>query len=109
MSRRIALIAMAFSCLASCNQQQTAADGYRFEKKEYEQTLVGVRFVVHPSIADLRAAAPREAIVDGRTLMAWSKLGKEACEVHIVDPAVSYQPEWIGHEITHCVFGRWHT
>ena len=63
--------------------------------------------------SELVAAAPaatRKAVAaEGRDLMAWSVLRPSGCEVHIVDPAVKYAPEWIGHEIVHCVYGRFHS
>lgn len=92
--------------LAGCNQ---APDGYRFERKEYERTEPAISIVTHRSLAELRAAAPASAKADpSRKLMAWSIIRPGGCEVHVVDPAVSYRPEWIGHEVTHCVWGRWH-
>ncbi len=30
------------------------------------------------------------------------------CQVYIVDPKVSYEPEYLGHEITHCIYGFFH-
>jgi len=48
------------------------------------------------------------AVSDGRELMAWSIIRAGNCEVHIVDPSRSYQPQWTGHEVTHCIWGRFH-
>ncbi|WOF44378.1 hypothetical protein KNJ79_05445 [Sphingopyxis indica] len=101
MRRLILLLALA---LASCGGG--APDGYRFEKKEFTRARPNITFVVHPSIGDLRKAGPK--LEDGRELMAWGEILPNECRVHIVDPAVSYQPQWIGHEVTHCVYGRWH-
>lgn len=98
--------------LASCNQQPAGADGYAFEAKEFTRLAPAATFVVHRSQAELVAAAPaatRDAVTaQGRQLMAWSVIRPSGCEVHIVDPAVRYAPEWIGHEVTHCVYGRFH-
>ncbi len=93
--------------LSACNSE--AADGYRFERKDTEHLAPDIVFVLHRNLSDLRRAAP-EGTVDPETtnLMAWSKLAGNKCEVHIIDPQVSYQPEWIGHETTHCVWGKWH-
>lgn len=109
--KRLALLALAL--LAGCDQP--SADGYAFGAKEFTHTAPAIRFVVHRSLTDLRNAAPfdinAQARSQGRELMAWSTLsgpGHTSCTVHIVDPAVSYQPEWIGHEVTHCIYGRWH-
>lgn len=91
------------------------ADDYRFERKEFEHTTPTIRFVIHKNAKDLIAAAPPETVREvkayGGTLQAWSALtgpDLSICTVHIIDPSVSYQPEWIGHEIAHCIYGRWH-
>lgn len=111
MTRR-ALLALAALAATSCDQQPTAADGYQFERKEFTRLAPAATFVVHRSQAELVAAAPaatRAAVkAEGRSLMAWSVIRPAGCEVHIVDPAVRYAPEWIGHEVAHCVFGRFH-
>ena len=103
--------AVALCALSGCGQSP-GADGYAFGQKEYDQRRIMVALVEHPSLADLRAAAnERGAVVEGgRELMAWSVLqtDRSGCEVHIVDPAVSWHPEWLGHEVAHCFFGRWH-
>lgn len=103
---RMMLLALGSLALSSCGE---AADGYRFERKEYERADPSITIVTHPSLSDLRAKAPAAASVgENRELMAWSIIRADGCEVHIVDPARSYQPQWIGHEVAHCVWGRWH-
>lgn len=92
--------------LAGCNQ---SADGHRFERKEFERTSPNITIVTHASIADLRAKFPTSTKArEGDEIMAWSIIRSDTCEIHIVDPARSYQPEWIGHEVAHCVWGRFH-
>lgn len=110
--KRLAFLALAL--LAGCDQQP-AADGYDFGRKEFTHPAPAIKIVIHKSIEDLRASAPGNTIADtaaeGRVLMAYSIMhpgGIGTCTVHIVDPAVSYQPEWIGHEVAHCIWGRWH-
>ncbi len=91
---------------AGCGQGN---DGYRFERKEFERSQPAITIVKHRSLADLRAAAPAAAKADeNRDLMAWSIIRRDGCEVHIVDPAKEWRPEWIGHEVAHCAWGRWH-
>lgn len=100
--------------LAACDAKRAAADGYDFGKAEWDRPDMTIRFVEHRSPADMRAAAPKGTIerakAEGREVMAWSSIepAKGLCVVHIVDPAVAYAPEWIGHEVTHCIKGRWH-
>lgn len=101
--------------LMACNGQPEASDGYRFQHAEFVHLEPEVTFVVHRNLDDLRRHAPSaaNAQLEGgrRALFAWSVLTgptHNRCEVHIVDPTVSYEPEWIGHEVAHCIYGRWH-
>lgn len=103
---RAPLFAAPILLLAGCGQ---GSDAYQFERKEFERSQPAITIVTHPSLADLRAKAPASATADkGRELMAWSIIRPTSCEVHIVDPAQKWQPEWIGHEVAHCAWGRWH-
>lgn len=100
-------------CLALTACGQVAGDGYQFEKAEFDnRPQVTVTVVEHPSVAALRAEAVRLKIpvTPGEQLQAFGMLSptKPTCEIHIVAPKVSYKPEWIGHEFTHCIKGRWH-
>lgn len=110
---RATLAAAMALTLASCDSRPRAADGYTFEKKEYVNATPIISIVTHDSQADLLAAAPpatrREAQAANREIQAWSLITSNNCEIHIVDPEVKYDPIWIGHELTHCVYGRWHS
>lgn len=91
--------------LAGCQ----GSDAHQFERKEFDRTGGAIKIVTHPTLADLRAKAPEAARQgEARTLMAWSIIRPDGCEVHIVDPAKEWRPEWIGHEVAHCAWGRWH-
>lgn len=104
--RQIACLCALALAVAGCER----TDGYKFERKEFDRSGPNITIVTHPSLADLRAKAPPSAQTDpNRKLMAWSIIRPTGCEMHIVDPSVSYQPEWIGHEAAHCVWGRWHS
>lgn len=86
-------------------------DGYRFEGKEFTNLDTKIEFVVHNSYSELREAAKTVGIKNYRSVKAFSTLHKpdyKRCVVHIVDPSKLYAPEYIGHEITHCIYGRWH-
>lgn len=108
MKKYLALLG-AFACLTSCEQR--SSDDYRFDRKEYDRSTVHLTVVEHPSLADLQREAKVEgADVGDRELMAFGKVEKvgTGCTIHIVDPAVRYAPEWVGHEVVHCIHGRWH-
>lgn len=103
-----ALTIVAALALAGCGVASEAADGYQFGVKEFERSRPNITVVTYASPTDLRAAAPASAKRSDRELMAWGIIRPDGCEIHIIDPAVSYQPEWIGHEVAHCAWGRWH-
>lgn len=101
------LLIIATFTLAACQSQ--GSDAYRFERKEFDRSQPAITIVTHPTLTDLRASAPAAAKADtDRDLMAWSIIRPTGCEVHIVDPAKEWRPEWIGHEVAHCAWGRWH-
>ncbi|MGQ3101005.1 MAG: hypothetical protein ACT6Q5_13240 [Sphingopyxis solisilvae] len=100
-----ALTIVAALALAGCDG---ASDGHQFGDKEFHRARPNITVVTHSTLADLRAAAPASAKRGDRELMAWGIIRPDGCEIHIIDPAVSYQPEWIGHEVAHCAWGRWH-
>lgn len=102
--RAIPLLAL---LIAGCDGG--GSDGYRFERKEWERAPTSVTVITHRSVEALRAAAPPGAVPsEGRENMAWSIIRGSGCEVHIVDPETDWMPEWLGHEVAHCVWGRWH-
>jgi hypothetical protein len=89
----------------------TSFDGYRFELKEFNNLDTKIEFVVHGSYGELREAARSLGIKNHKSVRAFSTLHRpdyKRCVVHIVDPSKLYAPEYIGHEITHCIYGRWH-
>jgi hypothetical protein len=100
------LAAVALIALVSCSKSESS-DGYRFEKVQWEQPQMQVTLVTHKSLADLQRAGPE---VKGHAVQAWSVVNPNGqCEIHIVDPAVKYVPEFIGHELTHCAYGNFHS
>jgi len=103
---------IALSLLIGCNDANpVAADGYRFEQAEWVNTDLRVRLVLHDTIDDVRAAARAAGIVEpeGEPVEAWSTISPSgSCTIHIVDPRKRYGPEYAGHELMHCAFGRFH-
>ncbi len=112
------LIAALF--LASCDNSsapKNGADDYHFEGKEYTLIEQKYTFVVVPNEKEWNALADQYVGIPGDDLGAFSRLrlnraepdlkGSE-CIVYIRDPDWKYEPEFIGHEIIHCLFGKWH-
>jgi hypothetical protein len=107
-----ALLAIPLMMLASCNEMAT--DGYTFEKKEYTKLAPDIRFVIYATERQMVAAAPKKTRLqvekDGRELKAFAIIRGNTCTVHTVDPALtSISRSYLGHEITHCIYGRWHS
>jgi hypothetical protein len=109
--KKLAILSL-FLVLTSCNQPSNiGADNYQFGTKQYENSRVTVDIVTYNSRNDLLNEA-RKYGVNNPELAAFSLLlenDQTKCTIHIMDPSVSYEPEFIGHELLHCVYGQWHT
>lgn len=103
--------------LVSCSKK--ASDDYEFERKEYTLLDQKIEFVLISNEQEFNKLAQEFVGPDQNAdnLGAFSRLrlnrddenlaGSE-CIVYIKDPEWVYEPEYIGHEITHCLFGDWH-
>ncbi len=102
------LLTAALLTLASCGQ--TGADGYEFGNATFVADTATVSVITYGSQAELRAVAQRQGVrAEGGDLMAWATVNPSGhCTIHIVEPARTYRPEWLGHEFTHCIRGDWH-
>lgn len=105
------VLSIAWILVACDPSPQKSADNYYFENKEYEKTSLAIEFVVMPSAKALQKEA--EKFIDKETagkVAAFSRLrpALNSCTIYIIDPEVQYDPEFIGHEVTHCIYGRWH-
>lgn len=88
-----------------------SSDGYQFEHAETNHSEVLVSFVDYDTVPDFqRAAKDHGAIQEGRDTQAFSVLNRKtgACQIHMVNPTKRYKPEWLGHEVYHCRYGRFH-
>jgi hypothetical protein len=91
----------------SCSDQRTASDGYVFGDPTWVQTKLNIAVVLVPSETELRLIGPD--VPEGRELKAFAKVSPDGtCTIYKLDSRVSYQPEWDGHELNHCIFGSWH-
>lgn len=100
--------------VTSCDSSpKRGADGYKFGEKQYTQNELGVKVVTYSTRADFnRELKKRNLSTKDGEIMAFSILFTEApnlCVIHMMDPAVEYRPEFVGHEFLHCVYGQWHT
>jgi len=85
-------------------------DHYWFETKEYETTELGVSVRLYANKTDLQSAAKALGIADPESIQAFGALKPYAssCTIHLVDPMNNYEPEYYGHELAHCIWGRFH-
>lgn len=86
-----------------------ATDDYVFEGKEFEHADFRLKVVIIPDqkkFDELRAKLNPNA----NDIQAFSSINtlNNTCTIYIKDPTWQYTPEKIGHEIAHCVWGRWH-
>lgn len=87
-----------------------AKDNYRFLVKEYENLTPGVEFIL------IKSEEEREIVFKEVFGNEWKKIagftfwnpGKSTCRIVIPDPDWQYQPEIIGHEVAHCIWGKFH-
>ena len=105
---------------AAPSHARNAADGYRFEQAEFVRTDFAVKVVEYDSAKEVTQAAesagallaPTQVGNYGRSVssrvLAWSRIRDDVCEIHIIKPTVEYRPDLFGHELAHCIYGRWH-
>jgi hypothetical protein len=106
--KKVSLVLVLF--LAACNQQpKEGADGYKFGEKQYEKQTVKVNVTTYKSSKEVQASA-KALGADYPGIVAFSVLQPpyDTCTIHMIDPAVSYEPEFVGHEFLHCTYGQWH-
>lgn len=99
------------ACLESSTQ---GADGYTFGKPQYVVTKPIVEVIVYPSRREFEEEFNKRNTEtrSNSQIVAFTTLypaDKTRCTIHIIDPAVEYSPEFVGHEFLHCMYGQWHT
>lgn len=111
MIKKLLGIALLGLTVTSCDTgSNTGADGYKFGKPQYEKTQVQIQIVTYKTRSDLLKSAKARGVADP-DVVAFSVLKPpfDTCTIHMIDPRVSYEPEFVGHELLHCVYGQWHT
>ena len=87
-----------------------ASDNYRFLQKEYENLSPRIEFHL------LKNKEQEKEVLSKVFGNNWKKIAgftywnetKGTCRIFIRDPEWIYQPEIIGHEVSHCIWGRFH-
>ena len=92
------------------NAYRYGADDYKFLEKEYENLHPKVHFVLLKNEAEYNSARRQNLGVQWDTVSAFTLWIPETgeCTVYIKDPEWQWEPELIGHEVAHCIWGRYH-
>jgi hypothetical protein len=91
-------------------QKYYGKDDFRFLKKEYENLTPGVEFVLIKNKQEYDRVRKEHLGVQWDTISAFAYWNpkKGTCKIYIKDPSWKYEPELIGHEVAHCIWGRFH-
>lgn len=114
-------LALMFSVVCAPTSSSAAdrgSDGYYFLRKSVDRKEIRVKIVTYSTVYALQEAlkahmgddAKYRSVRTSRTV-AFSVLelpDYDVCTIHMVDPEKVYQPDLIGHEFLHCVYGQWH-
>lgn len=113
-------LALILNFLVGCEKtpQKIASDGYIFEQPQFKRYEFPIDIVIVDSQSKLEeifeTKTGKKFQGKDRTLAAFSSLTYDPttldykCTVFVINPEVSYSPEFIGHELTHCFYGQWH-
>lgn len=84
-------------------------DGYTYHGQEFNKNKVTVNIITYKTRSELRKDATKVGETNPR-LAAWTDIHPpyNECTIHMLDPAVNYEPEIFGHELVHCMRGQFH-
>lgn len=98
--------------LTACDSKPVGKDGYTFGQETFTRTEFPVEVVLLKSERELSVAYAARNIrgVKPESVAAFAIIRRNdpRCTIYMVDPKLNYQPEWIGHELVHCIYGEWH-
>jgi hypothetical protein len=113
----VALFIIMIIGIASCGKtpiNNTGADGYYFEKETFTRTEFPIEIVLVESPDEMARLIAKQKHVQGdieiKNVAAFStiRMKDTKCTIYMLDPKVHYEPEFYGHELTHCIYGVWH-
>jgi hypothetical protein len=95
--------------LTSCDPvPKKGADGYVFGQPQYQRNQVDVNIVTY-SKREFDKQLVKRKLPNTTAAFTELKYPYDVCTIHMIDPATRYEPEFVGHEFLHCVYGQWHT
>lgn len=112
-----AVVVTVLFTLVACDNptKQKGKDGYYFEKETFTRTSFPVEVVLVKDSAAITAEIKKrkniQGTVDPKNVAAFSvvRLNDPKCTIYMIDPKNKYEPEFIGHELVHCIYGVWHS
>jgi hypothetical protein len=117
-SLTITILSFFLLFIAGCEKtpsNKKGADGYYFEKETFVRTEFPVEIVLVQSQAEMRKEIEKrkknvEGKVNSKDVAAFAiiRMNDPKCTIYMIDPKVKYEPEFIGHELVHCIYGVWH-
>jgi hypothetical protein len=110
-------IVVLLGALVACDNtyKQKGKDGYYFEKETFTRTNFPVEVILVKDAAAITAAIKERNNVHGtvepKNVAAFSVIRSNdpKCTIYMIDPKNKYEPEFIGHEFVHCIYGVWHS
>lgn len=111
------VLTTALVTLVACDNpsKSKGKDGYYFEKETFTRTEFPVEVVLVKDAAAIAAAIKERSnvhgTVDPKNVAAFSviRTNDPKCTIYMIDPKNKYEPEFIGHEFVHCIYGVWHS
>jgi hypothetical protein len=113
----VAFAMTALVTLVACDNpsNQKGRDGYYFEKETFTRTEFPVQVILVKDAAaiteEIRKRNNIQGTVEPKNVAAFSviRLNDNKCTIYMIDPKNKYEPEFIGHEFVHCIYGVWHS
>ena len=113
----VVVVATALFSLVACDNtsKQKGKDGYYFEKESFTRTEFPVEVILVKDAAAITAEIKKrnniQGTVEPKNVAAFSivRLNDPKCTIYMIDPKNKYEPEFIGHELVHCIYGVWHS
>ena len=110
-------IVVLLGALVACDNtyKQKGKDGYYFEKETFTRTEFPVEVILVKDAAAITAEIKKrnniQGTVEPKNVAAFSivRLNEPKCTIYMIDPKNKYEPEFIGHEFVHCIYGVWHS
>jgi len=92
------------------NKYRYASDDYRFIVKEYENLHPQLNFILLKNEDEYNSVRKEKLGLQWDSVSAFTLWIPETgeCTVYIKDPEWKWEPELIGHEVAHCIWGRYH-